>query len=46
MFVGEDKKKITNIVQGSLTEFQDLYSPFLTDLVDFLPDNKMIKVKS
>jgi translocator assembly and maintenance protein 41 len=43
MFVGEDKKKVTNIVRGSLTEFQDLYSPFLTDLVDYLPDNKMIK---
>ena len=46
MFVGEDKKKVTNIVKGSLTEFQDLYSPFLTNLVDFLPDNRLMKVNS
>lgn len=45
MFIGEDKKKVYNIVQGSLAEFQELYSPFLSGLVDFLPDNRMIKVK-
>ena len=44
MLVGEDKMKVHNIVQGSLAEFQKLYSPFLSNLVDFLPDDKMMKV--
>lgn len=44
MVIGEDKNKVHNIVQGSLAEFQKLYSPFLLNLVDFLPGDRMMKV--
>ena len=44
MYVGEDKLKINNIVKGSLTELQDLYSSVLPHFVDFLPGNWMKKV--
>lgn len=45
MLFGEDKKKVNNIAKGGLTEFKDLYSPYLSNLVDFLPDNTMTKVE-
>ena len=44
MLIGEDKKKVHNIVKGSITEFQHLYAPYLSNLVDILPDKRMIKV--
>lgn len=44
MFVGEDKLKVKNIVRGSLTEFQNLYSSVLHEFVEILPGNLMIKV--
>ena len=44
MFVGEDKLKVKNIVRGSLTEFQNLYSSVLHEFVEVLPGNLMIKV--
>jgi translocator assembly and maintenance protein 41 len=46
MFVGEDKEKVSNIVRGSLLEFQDLYSSVLPEFVEFLPDNLMMKKKN
>lgn len=44
MVFGEDKRKVHNIVQANIPEFEKLYSPFLPDLVEFLPGDQMIRV--
>jgi len=44
MVFGEDKRKVLNIVQANIPEFEKLYSSFLPDLVEFLPDDQMIRV--
>ena len=44
MVFGEDKRKVHNIVQANIPEFEKLYSSFLPDLVEFLPDDQMIRV--
>ena len=44
MIIGENRRKVTNIVKANLTSFQKLYSPYLCDLVEYLPDGRMMKV--
>lgn len=46
MVFGEDKRKVQNIVQANIPEFERLYSPFFPDLVEFLPDNQMMRVSA
>ena len=44
MFIGEDRNKIRNIVKPHLVEFEQLYSPYLSDYVERGSNRKLRKV--
>ena len=43
MYIGEDKKKVHNIVKANLPGFQKLYEPVLFDFLETRPGGRTMK---
>jgi len=46
MFIGEDKDKIRNIIRPNVAEFERLYEPHLSSLVEKTADGRMKAVSA
>ena len=41
MLIGEDKNKVRNIIQPNMAEFERIYEPHLSSLVERTADGRM-----